>query len=447
MQRLTRRDLVLWGVLPVGLTLVVMLACVEPAEECYSASCQPLTPAQKAELEDTRTLLLGTWELSQEAKDRDDVERLLLAGRAVWSLEIFEVERATDGLYNWTGAVRPLELCLVPRSNFDAQIEECETLSPVQPGRCYGHSCTVETEFAVSGQYDTEEKVLTGGSSGTTGRMFFLNPEVGYANLSASLVIEMLVRGPQNNSATCERYCDWNITTGGLFEDQFMDYRSDELSATLVQVSADHRPAGSDVDTESERELPVGSQDKVEELLMGEWSVRSQLEGLDEVERPVSYGDARYTLEIFEVTPVEGQMGTWDYKGALRATSLCMVPIEEAEADTFACETFTPATIGSCSGATCTASDEMAVTGRFRDLDNKFSIDYDYEDARSFYLDDRGYVYASVPITIEGATLTSQAIAPTRCVRACRWSMRTDGAYKDSHGSWSGDERTFEMSR
>ncbi|MEL6180057.1 MAG: hypothetical protein AAFS10_13945 [Myxococcota bacterium] len=282
----------------------------------------------------------------------------------------------------------------------------------------------------------------------SSARLFFANPEVGYANLSVSLSLEMLVRGDKDNTSdSCDSsWCDWNVTTGGLFEGQYPRVNADDRSASLTRVNTQHRPAEADVN-EEDSQLVISAQTKAEELLLGDWTIRTQLEGLDSVERPVSFGDARYTLEIFEVNPVQELMGTWEFKAALRAESLCYVSKASAEEGSYTCDTFNPTTLGSCTGATCTPQDEMGVQGRFRDLDNQFSLDYNFTDTRSYYLDDQGYVYLSIPVAIREATLTAQTIAPTRCTRDCDWSVNTDGAYDDSHGTRRGDDRIFEMGR
>ncbi|MEL6180058.1 MAG: hypothetical protein AAFS10_13950 [Myxococcota bacterium] len=133
MQRLTsqQRALLCWVALPMGLMFLIMLACVAPVEEeCLGSNCAGLTPQQQQELAETQDLLLGTWDLTYEGYNRDDVDRLLFAGRSTWSLEIFDVTRATDGLYNWRGAIKPTELCLVSQADFDDKAPHVKRWAP-----------------------------------------------------------------------------------------------------------------------------------------------------------------------------------------------------------------------------------------------------------------------------------------------------------------------------
>ena len=106
--------------------------------------------------------------------------------------------------------------------------------------------------------------------------------------------------------------------------------------------------------------------------------------------------------------------------------------------------------MGSCSGASCSDEIEIAVTGLFNELDNSFSIDASstFEDADTYYIDDaQGYVFASVEINIEGATITDQIITSTPCQRSCSWSVRTAGGFDASYGDRQGSARFFEMRR
>ena len=55
-------------------------------------SCQDLSPQQQQTLSEAQSVLLGTWRLEETLLARDEVDRLLTAGRVTYTLMIFSKE-------------------------------------------------------------------------------------------------------------------------------------------------------------------------------------------------------------------------------------------------------------------------------------------------------------------------------------------------------------------
>lgn len=185
---------------------------------------------------------------------------------------------------------------------------------------------------------------------------------------------------------------------------------------------------------------------EIEALLLGHWRATVRLRADNAVQREVEVGNLLYNLEIFEVEPPSDRFGIWGWSGAVKATSLCLIPRAKFEDSGGECDAFEGARLGSCSGASCMERREAAARGVYDAVRGVWTMEANVTDADAWFQDGSGYINARLDLSGEGA-LSAGQIAQGECARSCTWSVTADGAYDDDYRYYGGSRWSVTFTR
>lgn len=192
---------------------------------------------------------------------------------------------------------------------------------------------------------------------------------------------------------------------------------------------------------------PEAGQTDVEAQMLGFWRVTLDLVGNNGAQ-DVAAGSATYVLEVFEVSPPDGQFGVWGWKGAIKTEALCLLETADFTRGDGTCAALGALALGSCDTARCTTSGpEVATRGTWNSVSRELIIERGTGPTRGdMFHFDTSMGFVELRTYIHGAgTVVNDAVGAVACEGSyCDW--HTDAAdgtplgmrYPDINGDgWS----------